>query len=550
MNWRCIFALLVACLLASDSHGAQEDTVLVEVFVTAISGQDVYIDAGRLVGIEPGDQVQFHGAATTATAIVRAVSKSSSRAELNAISMLAVGDRGEVRIPSSRVSKQAPAPNLPKNAPTIEWSAKSLPWDEDQPLLSQVAVRLPESRPSVLSGRLFSSFDQTWDNQRNQSFLLIRQGIDATLTNPFDDGGELHLDVEGFERKTKLPTQTLTDTRGRIDRFSYSWGGTRERATHFEVGRFLQSEFSVLGVLDGFEVSKRTSSGSRYGTSLGYFPNPRSDFRTGDDVQSAFYYRSAPVASDASTRLDWGVALQNTWHLGVQDRNLLVGEIDYQPIDRLSLSLDSLVDYYGNRDVAKSGGFELTELNLRTRYKFESQAGLGAFFSHRRWPELLRQVFTSLTPQQLRDNRLRRVGIDGWAALSKKFRLSARVGAWRDQSTSGSSASTRLSARNWLYDRGEVALDLYQSEGEFNRNDGVRLTANHQFASSLAGLVYDRSTSKQSGFVGGLSKLSTQRLRLNWDITINAWSISTYVESRFGDQQDAFVAGLSLQYRF
>ena len=548
---RCARLLVCIFALAGFVRAEEDGTIIVEVRVTAVSGTSVYLDAGREAGLRPGDVVELHPTAGTTRGVINAISKSSSRAELDGNLTAGVGDLGEVRIPESRLTPLE-APSKAKGPKKdIEWEADTVPWDPDRPLLAApVVVRTPADRKSELSGRIYTVIDQTWDNERDQSFLLLRQGLDARLTNPFDSGGQLHFDAEVFRRETDLGTETITDDRGRLDRFSYSIGGTREERTRYEVGRFLQYEFSELGVLDGFELGHRTDSGSIVGFSAGLFPDPRSDFRTGEDSQVAVFFRTPRHGSGDGPDLDWGLALQNTWHKGDEDRDLLVGDFNYRPTEQLSLSADSHVDYYGHGDVIKSRGLELTEFNLRTRYTFEMPAGMGAYYSFRRFPELLRDEFNTLTPDQILNNEVRRVGVDFWRTLAEKFRLSTRFGSWRDQDSDGWSSNLRGSARDWLYERGEVSIEVYNSEAAFTMSDGARLTANRRIASSLVGLVLENNRSKQDNFDGSQSSLKTQRIRLHWDNSFDKWNLSTYLESRLGDQQNSFVIGLFLQYRF
>ncbi len=551
MRGQLAIGLLLCMWALSTRAGAQDDTILVEFQVTSVSGDSVYIDAGRLAGLRPGDALKINVVGGTERALINAISKSSSRAQLDGALAVGVGDFGEARIPSSRLLPPTDAPPNKADTRKIEWEAATVPWQSDRPLLAApVAVRTPAARESKLSGRVFTVIDQTWDQERDQRFLLLRQGLDAMMTNPFNKGGELHFDAEAFRRETHLTDSTITDDRGRIDRFSYSIGGTREDPTRVEIGRFLQYEFSELGVLDGVEVGHRTESGAHVGASFGLFPDPRSDFRTGEDSQLAVFYRSPRHGGETGPDLDWGLALQNTWHSGDEDRDLLVGDFNFRPTKKLVFSADSHVDYYGHGDTIKSKGLELTELNLRTRYSFEAPAGVGAYYSKRRFPELKRVEFTSLTPDQIRNNKLTRVGVDAWRVLAEKFRLSTRFGSWRDQDSTGWSSGFRVSARDWFYERGEVALDLYNSEAAFTKSDGARLSANRRFATSLAGIVFDNSRSQQDGFDGTQSELTTQRVRIHWDNSFSDWNLSTYLESRFGDQQDSLVAGLFLQYRF
>lgn len=545
MRWALpawVLALLAAA--PADAQETQEAQRLVEVAVTAVAGGGAYLDAGRSAGIAPGDEVRlFPSGGAPFAATVVAVSSSSARAALPSGATVGVGDRGEVLVPEARLASGEPAP-AGRDAPV--WTAPLAEWSRDLPLLAPVDAADREESPVELHGRLFASTDPLWDLAREQSSVLYRLGGSLMVRNPFSDGGELHLDGELFRRDAEfLDAPDTADERARLDRFSYVSGGTRESPARFEVGRFLQSEFPELGVLDGIEVVRRGGNDARFGASAGYMPEILSDFRTADDFQLALFYGSPREHRD----LEWGVAYQNTWHRGDQDRNLLVGNVGYRR-DGLFLGAEAWVDYYGASDVIKSSGLEVTELRLTGRGAFSRSTGGGIQLSRVRWPELLRDEFASLTPEQIRDNVTDRGSVDLWRQLSSVFRVDARATAWADQDDDGTSGEARVSARNWWDARSGMSLALFATDGAFSSSQGLRLTADETLALATLRALYEYTLFDQSGFLGTQRELAQHRGRLQLDAPFGRWSVSAYVETLQGDEQDSYGAGLFVQLTF
>ena len=77
---RGLVLLLAAALLAGPVRASDEDEVRVEVHVTAVTGSDLYLDAGREQGLEPGDRVRLWPAgASQVQARIVSVSRSTAR---------------------------------------------------------------------------------------------------------------------------------------------------------------------------------------------------------------------------------------------------------------------------------------------------------------------------------------------------------------------------------------------------------------------------------------------------------------------------------------
>lgn len=358
------------------------------------------------------------------------------------------------------------------------------------------------------------------------------------------------MDGEFDLRQTDLEfADDSSSTRGRLERFSYSWGGNRQEQSFYEVGRFLQNEFPELGLLDGAEYIYRTDNAAHVGASIGYMPEPDRDLHSYDDFQVAVFYRTE---AESPEDMVLGIAFQNTWHKGESDRNLLVGTLDWNPTEQLSLYGTATVDYYGGSDEIKSNGLELTQLQLNSVYRLSPDTGFGAHISHNKWPETLRNELESVTAQEILDNETSRIGISGWHRLSDNMRVDARTDYWEDKNDSGGSGNVRLAVRDLLYKKGEVAVAIFATRGSYTEGGGVRFSANRSIGdSTFATVSWEAAQYERTTLSSGSEKMNQQTLRASIDTVLSAMSnLSVFAEQRSGDGQDSKNLGVYFQQRF
>ncbi len=554
--WRWLVLTLLALLpAASDPNGVPAMKRL-EVQVTAASGGSIYLDKGRKDGVAIGDLVLVHAsAAGTFEALVRSVSKSSCRVELPpGAPAVAPSDPAEVLVPLSRLQEmeaegedEEPAKAVPDHP---EWTASPEEWDGETPLLAAAWDRTPDEKPTRLRGRVFFTGQNTWDDEFGENeFTSARLGTEVFIENPWKDGGEIHFDGELMLRRADLEFGTDSrTTRGRLDRLSYSWGGDRQEESFYEVGRFLQNEFPELGVLDGGEYVRRLDSGARVGASFGYMPEQYPRMETGDDLQVAVFYRTD---SDDPEDMVLGIAYQSTWHKGDADRNLVIGTLDWNPTEQLSLYGSAWVDYYGSGDDIKDDGVELTQFRLNGVYRIDQDSGVGAHVSHTRWPELLRNQLQSATAEQILDNETSRIGVSGWHRLAEDVRLDGRLDHWEDEDDSGGSGDIRLALRDMLYEKGEVAVAVFTTRGSFTEGNGLRLSANRSFGHGTFCTVSWENAQYEQDTAGADEDLDQQTVRASLDMLLGATrNLSLYAERRTGDSQDSKNLGVFFQQRF
>jgi len=560
--WLVIVLALLAGRARATQETAREEFERVEFTVTAVSGSELYLDQGREALLQPGDRVRvFPAEGPARTGRIVSVARTSARASLDeGLEGLEVGMRGAVWIPRARLEEaqraaaepvivpveptpatEAP-PRVPEHPP---WSAPPVEWNAELPLLAPAHGLAPEERARRFRAELFTSLDLTRDDAGDEprDLAATTLGFSSRLENPFRHGGELHLEAELFARSSELAGESEQDTRFRLERASYAWGGVRGARDRGEVGRFLQREFPELGFLDGVEYVKASGS-HRLGASFGFLPLPDDTFSSGDDLAAALFYRHA---SDEARTLSIGGGYQKTWHQGAADRDLLVGEFELHPGERTSLFASTLVDVYTSGDTLKSSGPEVTQLFVNATHRTERGHGAGLFLSRLAFPELERDEFDEVTAAEIADDVNDRYGADGWLALGESLQLYGRAEAWSDQDDSGAGFRTRVTRRD-LFARGEtLGLELFTNTGKFSDSLGLRASARWRLEHGSLDLAWDATNYTQDAVDEDLLQ---HALRGQYDLSFGAWYLALYLESRFGDDQDALSLGFLLQRSF
>lgn len=534
--------LSLAWLCVATSAWAQ-DLVRVEARVTAISTGNVFIDRGLEAGLRIDDDVtiDLDTGFTTSGRIV-SVTRAGARIELAPGSIQpAIGARAAIMIPPDRLQ--------PGENGHMPWEAQNPAWDPNRPLLAPAFGSNPAERESVTTGQIYLRFSGTSDSDSNNKFFLTSLGLDLRRTNPFGQGGEFFFSGEAFTRVDQVsgsPDDTTTDFS--LRRFSYRIGGEEDNPTRWEFGRFLQHEFPELGLLDGVEWTQKTASGSEYGASFGGMPEPFPTLDLEGDVQAAIYYR---WVADRERKFVLGGAYQNTWHQGHQDRNLFLSTLDWIGSKDFSVHATAWIDYYLPSDPIKPEGFELTQVSASATWRTSERSSVNINASQQRYPEMLRTEFATLTPEQLLNNHVERIGA-GWSGFIGKYtRASARADVWQDQDDSGENYDASLGWRDLFWPRGELTLTANYTVGTYSSGPGARISATKTWDGAFGTLTYSSTSYDQKSFNGTAATVANQSIFASLDVALGkAWDLSIYTDHRYGDNLDTWDLGLSLQMRF
>jgi hypothetical protein len=552
-----MLAIALWIAFASAAAGRQDDTFVRLPLRITSTGPSAIVDRGTRDGVAVGDLVVlFPHQGGTIRAVIRQPNERSATLELKRdVAMPPVGTRGEVLVPRARLEPATvPAPVEPdstESAPPEHppWENSDEEWTGEQPLLAQVGTVRPEERATILTGRLYliSDYTHTINSERSDSFSRV--GLDLRYSNPFDRGGELHLDGELNYRTVLVEDENdLYDGHSRLDRLSYTLGGDRFLEDRRQFGRFLSYGMPEFGVIDGYEYTRETSRGEKLGWSIGFMPEPDADAESFRDLQISAHYLW-DVADFKHFSIESGY--QKTFHQGTADRDLFVFKVRHQPAEGWDIYGTAWVDLYTSNDDFKDSGLELTQTFLTAARRFESGNGYDLTYTLLRFPELLRNEFTKVATTQLTDDETDRLSLDGWYHLDLDRRLSGRVSAWRDEDESGSEFEVGLDVQDFVLDRSLATAAMFLNHSRFADSYGTRLAWRRDLDAGHWSVHGELARNRQEGFSNNFDDLPIVRGRLTRGFrTISGWDVELYAEGTTWDQDHAWSIGLFGQRTF
>jgi len=571
-------------LVAAGRAQPGEEPVHVKLRVTSQRPPSlVVVDRGRSDRIALGDVVFFtpRDGSTVKGTVIQLAARSAV-VELDELNVrLDAGTPGEVRIPASRLdlppdpraeeTDPAPVPHAPAPArsdPPPErrvdegseeaaretdepehppWRNRDEAYEPGMPLLAEVRPVPPAKRSTRVTGRVFLSGDANRADD-GLSDVLIRSGTDLVWENPFGLGGGVRADVEFVHRDARDPDERDEDDFDlRVNRLSHFLGGTRYRRDRYEVGRFLQHGMPEFGLLDGFEWGRRTEGGDRFGASVGFLPELDFDVETGDDFQVAAYYQ---WISDSREQLSVAGGFQKTFHDGRSDRSLVVGKVRYLPITGWSFFGTVWVDVYEGNDDEKDSTVELTQAYLTASRRSE-RSGIDVTYRRIRFPELLRDEFTPILPDELEDNRFDRLSASAFRRLDGGRRLHGQAGVWDDEDDAGGFGEAGIELQDFLLDGARGDVTLFGTAGRFERVLGARFSYGRYTVGGRWDLFYEIADHRQEDFSSDFDDIVQHRLRGSLDVyTRSGFTVSFYGEAGLWDDETSVSGGFYLQQSF
>jgi len=557
-------AFLLAALLGAASPGlavshaqegrTSEGTVTLEVRVGSADRGWALIDRGSVDGVAIGDVVLFtpREGGTFQGRVVE-LEERAARVELQDRAFVpAPGTKGKVSIPRARVGQRArprvrPAPDRPRDPerPPPVFENRDDGWSDDEPLLAGLRPLRPDERRRSVHGRSYAVLDYTRATEEDRSDGFARLGTSLVVENPFGRGDRLYMDGEWNYRKVDVPDlDDEEDVELRIDRLSWARGGNRFEPTRLEVGRFLQDGMVEFGVLDGAEWSVRGDDGHRFGASIGFMPEPDSEFQTGSDFQVAAHYR---WVADESERTSAGIGYQKSWHNGNADRDLIVATLRNLPPDGWTFFGTAWIDVYTDGDDEKGTLFGLTQAYLSTGRRWASGASVDVVLTHYEFPELDRNEFLPVEDAQLADDHNERLGLSTALPLSRDVVMRTGVGAWIDEDDEGGDFETGFELRDVLAEGIFVDMSGFAGAGEFQKTLGARLSTGRFTGDGRWAVDYEFTQNRLDGFSPANDDLPQHRVRFSRDHAWKRWNLSWRVEALLYDEENAITVGLYLQ---
>jgi len=548
-----LLCVLFACGLARA--GTPQELERVEVRVLSATPGQATIDHGSGDGLAVGDRVVFQpreGSPFEGT--ILALDVRSARVGLVDLAITAaVGTRGEVRVPASRF---APVAEAPPAQPTPQQDAPGHPpwpepdtWQPGQPLLARIRPLRPEERPRSVHGRVYAIFDEVRSSEDDRADGFYRLGTRALVDNLTGRGDRLNLELEGNYRHTDVPDdQDESLARLRLDRLSYARGGDRFTPERVEVGRFLHFGVPEFGVLDGLEWSQRTSSGQRYGVSVGFMPEPDAEMKTGEDSQLSAFYR---WVLDETEQTGASIGYQKSFHDFSADRDLFVGTLHVLPTDGWQFRTTAWVDLYTSSDAAKGAGVELTQLYTSYGRRWEDGSSLALVYTHLAFPEMERDEFLTVADTQLADDHNERLALSAFKQLGLDAHLRGGVGGWVDEDEDGFDGELAFGVQDWLIERGLFELTGFGTRGRYTTSLGGRVSLGAYTEGGRWTVDYELAQHHFDGFSDDNDDLPQHRLRLGGDWNgSDGWSVSAHLDAGLWDDENSLGLSIYLQRSF
>lgn len=549
--------LLAPATLARQSATGQEAMVTVEVRVTSSDPGFAWVDRGSADGLAKGDRVVLVPRdGRTLPGTLADVTERGARVELQDPTFRAEpGTRGEVRVPRARIQsrptprarpRQAPQPDEPTERPPVDWQRPADDWRDGEPLLAKVRPLRPAERPERRSGRWYASLDWIDSSEDDRTDAYVRGGGSVLFENTFGRGERFQADAEWNWRDVDVPDQD-GENRGRlrVDRLSWSEGGTRFAPVRWEVGRFLQGGMPELGVLDGAAWDFRRPDGTRWGVSVGFMPEPDPDFESGHDFQVAGWWR---WVLDEAEQMSFATAYQKTFHDGNADRDLLIASFRRLPRVGWTVLGSLWIDLYTGGDDRASGAIGVTQAYLSGGRRWENGGSLDLVYTHLEFPDVDRDEFTPVLDAQVGDDHAERLALRGVLPLTAEADLRTTVGGFCDEDESGGDAEVILSMQEFLFDHAFCDVGAFGVSGRFSNTIGTRLTLGCYQDDGRFAVDYFFEQNRLDGFTAANDDLPQHRLRIGRDWhTRSGWDLSARLEGLFYDQETAVLVSLFLQ---
>lgn len=548
---RLLYLTLACWFFAAAPLLAQQEEIL-QARTLSSHGATAQIDQGRESHVEPGDLVWFRPLGSEQVrGVVQTVQARTAWVLLQGQETnLPTGTPAEVSITRPQGAKETPDawlrdPNsaLPTTPPV--WQSDPFPYDPEAPLLTDIPQTEEPSTPSTWSGQTYLLFDVIRDrNSASRTSTFGRAGADFYGEDVGSPEGSMRLSFDMDIRSFSGDGSSERDTHLRLERLSYAHRLSRDHPTHWQVGRFLPSEFPEFGVLDGAEFVYRRSDGHRFGSSVGYLPQPGQEYRTGEDLQVAATYQGM-LGEERQFR--WGLGFQKSWHEGTPDRDLAILKAHYLPSAKFSWTNSAWVDFYNSSDTSKSSG---PEISLWTSYLYWNQGSSGSSLGFRHWrlPQTLRfrksdSIF--LAPIEARTSR---VDASSWVRLGSRMRLNGQANYWKSESRSGTGGDVRIDFETPFGPGSRGWAGFFAQEGGDNDVGGLRLGQSITLQSHHLRLSWEGARYRPTDEDGTLFQ---RDLRFGWDYrSTSNWMLSLDFGMRRGDEQDTLSAGLYLQRSF
>ncbi|MFO7609172.1 MAG: hypothetical protein R6X35_08220 [Candidatus Krumholzibacteriia bacterium] len=443
---RAVVLVLVLLPLAAATAAAQGDA---ECGVRYLSADHVYLDCGRLAGLEAGATVRIvrGGTQVAELQVDYAADHSASCRVVQAVGEIQVGDR------AFYVPAQPVAPPVSAAPDTVRRRERAL----RAPATATARAQAPGPRLSGGAALRWERMEETGGTDVGSTVLTLPFRLRA---RSLGRGWEFRArgSLRRLDRRGGDGVRADREWRNRIHQTALVRDGRRE-AWHLAVGRIGVRAAAAAGPLDGLAASRRLGAGWRVGAFGGWAPAWQDlDFSTADQVAGVTVELDPTGAGAAGLGLV--LAGVGRYHEGEISREHVALTTTWRGGPGLTLLQAAEVDL--NRGWKRDAGADALRLSsfaLTGRWQAGRRLAFRAGFDDR---EPVRTWETRDRPDSLFQDAGRR-GLRGGVELrggrGRRLDLDGSV-----RSPAGDGADTKSwSARLWLPAWPSAALDLEAS---------------------------------------------------------------------------------------
>ncbi len=509
--------------------------------VNYVSAENVYLDAGKMEGLNIGDKlkVQRNGQTVAQIEIVFLADYSASAVVVKQRLPVQPGD---IAIPEKMATEQETTPEV-----TPEDTSEVQPEQPPEP----PAPEAKKFRRSPFSGS-FSLQYYYWNDLDNTNLDFAQPTVRLNIRGRQLWGKEYYLRIRGRlrhnQRERRLNTNAPeSEWRNRIYELSFSY--TEENALlNYQFGRIISNKFSGVGYIDGILLQMNTGEKFHTGVFGGTQPQWQyADFQT--DIQKYGAYINLLSGGYSSGRLESTLALAGEYHGSTVSREFLYLQNSYYLSGSWNFYQSAELDINRKWRKDRSGNdYSLTNLYLAAQWNVTRAIIIGAIYDNRK--NYLTYETRSLA-DSLFDEATRQ-GLRGTATfiLPGNYRLFGNFGLRKRKTDVENtySYSAGLSQPNFLSSGIRIFTNLAGFSNFYTRgfiysfSTGRNLTRSVSLDLSIGGYLYDLKASQ------GSRNNQWSRINLITDFLKRLYFSGQY-EYNWGDDVQGHRILLELGYR-
>ena len=382
--------------------------------VKYISQSTIYIDSGRINGIQQGDKGDiYHNSELIAKVeIIFVADNSASCRIVEQFDDIQVGDAAILEITEPEEVKIEEAP------------ADTVVIESVSPVIKSTERR---SKKSKISGRIgFQYYAQNNLDQFNYDYQQPSVSLNFKISDIADSHHELSVRMRSRRNMVNAGSTSITqsDWDNRLYEMSLRYNNPYSPIS-YSIGRQLSNQISGMGYIDGVMFSYKL----RNNYSVGFFGGTQPDMQTSSimtDETKGGIYATYEHRNDGHSSLNATVALAGQYVTGQIDEEFLYQQISYSLNNKLYIYQSSELSINrGWRKEASGTSYQLSNLLVNLQYNFSRSINANIGYDNR---QNVYNYYNRSTPDSLFDDAMRegyRAGVNFRLPMSLRLSTNA-----------------------------------------------------------------------------------------------------------------------------